>query len=176
MYQLKITLEDVKPKVWRRLLVPGAISLGELHNIFQVAMGWTDSHLHSFTIGDELYGTQYDDYPEEELDENETTVQDAIGEARRFSYEYDFGDSWGHEVVVEASVTAVDPLFSAVCLDGRNAAPPEDCGGSHGYAMLLEALADPAHEDHDQLRQWAGEVEPTAFDLVAVNVELQQLL
>ena len=139
-------------------------------------MGWTNSHLHAFTIGGERYGMHFDDYPEDEIDEKQVTVLRAIGEHRRFLYEYDFGDSWDHEVVVEDAVRLPWGLRYAVCLDGQNACPPEDCGGVGGYAELLEVLADPSHDEHDDLMQWVGgPFDPAFFDLVAVNVALQHL-
>lgn len=144
--------------------------------MFQAAMGWTNSHLHSFTIGDQLYGMNFDDYPEDEIDEKKVTVLRAIGGHRRFSYEYDFGDSWGHEVVVEEAIRSPRGLKYAVCIDGQNACPPEDCGRVGGYSELLEVLADPSHEDHDHFTQWVGgSFDPTLFDLVSTNAALQQL-
>ena len=139
-------------------------------------MGWTDSHLHAFTIGDQRYGLHFDDYPEGEIDETAVSVLKAVGEHRRFFYEYDFGDSWEHDVVVEEVTRTARGLKFAVCIDGQNACPPEDCGGAGGYADFLEALADPDHGDHDRLLQWAGgSFDPTWFDLVSANVALQQL-
>ena len=174
--QLRVTLEDVQPVVWRRLLVPGNLNLGELHNMLQVAMGWTDSHLHQFVIGEAAYGRHADDHPEDELDENEVTILAALGTHKRFWYEYDFGDGWEHEVVVETSTTTPRGLKYAVCLAGENACPPEDCGGPGGYEELLHVLGDPAHEDHDHFTEWVGgSFDPASFDLVAVNVALQQL-
>ncbi|HET7488744.1 MAG TPA: plasmid pRiA4b ORF-3 family protein [Acidimicrobiales bacterium] len=174
--RLRITLDDVTPAVWRRLLVDGDTNLATLHRIFQAALGWTDSHLHDFTIRGQRYGTRFDDYPEEELDERGVTVLGAVGDHRRFAYEYDFGDSWVHQVVIEAVTPTATQLRFAVCLDGQNACPPEDCGGSRGYAELLEALADPDHEEHDEFAQWVGGAfDPEAFDLAAVNVALQHL-
>ena len=176
VFQLRITLRDVEPAVWRRLLVPASVRLAKLHGIFQAAMGWTNSHLHSFTIGDERYGMQFDEYPEGEIDEKQVTVMRAIGEHPSFSYEYDFGDSWEHEIVVEEFVRPPLGLKHAVCLDGQNACPPEDCGGTGGYAELLQALADPKHEEHDHLLAWVGgPFDPTLFDLVTVNVALQHV-
>jgi hypothetical protein len=135
--------------VWRRVLVPGGVKLSKLHDILQAAMGWTNSHLHSFTIDGKLYGTHFDDYPEDELDEAELTVSFALrGSVRRFSYEYDFGDSWNHEVVVEDVSWAPYVLKHGVCLDGERACPPEDVGGARGYGEFLAALADPLHEEH----------------------------
>ena len=90
--QLRITLDDVLPAVWRRLLVPGDLRLSDLHAVFQIAMGWTDSHLHSFSIGNKVFGAQYEDHPKEELDEKSVTLVEALGDLRRFHYAYDFGD------------------------------------------------------------------------------------
>jgi hypothetical protein len=174
--QLRISLQDIDPVVWRRLLVPGNVRLSKLHEVFQAAMGWTNSHLHSFRIGDALYGIQFDDYPEEELDEKSITVVAALRDQRRFLYEYDFGDSWDHQVVVEAMTKARLGLKFAVCVDGQNACPPEDCGGAGGYSMMLEALADPSHEEHDEFLTWVGgSFDPTAFGLVEANIALQHL-
>jgi hypothetical protein len=174
--QLRITLEEVHPPVWRRLLVPGSVRLDKLHRVFQAAMGWEDRHLHSFHVGDALFGTQFDDYPDGELDEKSVTVVGAVGETRRFAYEYDFGDSWRHEVVVEASWRVPVGLKFAVCLDGQNACPPEDCGGTPGYAELLEVLADPEHEDHDHFCGWVGGTFDSAeFDVGLMNARLQRV-
>lgn len=139
-------------------------------------MGWTNSHLHSFTIGGQLYGMHFDDYPEGEVDEKEVTVLSAIGEHRRFRYEYDFGDCWDHEVVVEDMRRSRLGLKHAVCLDGQNACPPEDVGGDSGYADLLEALGDPSHDEHNDYLIWVGgSFDPTFFDLAATNAALQRI-
>jgi hypothetical protein len=177
VFQLRIQLEEVVPTVWRRLLVPGGVRLAKLHEIFQAAMGWTNSHLHSFTIGDDLYGMHVEDYPEEELDETDFTVLQALrGGVRRFGYEYDFGDSWGHEVVVENTTWSPLALRHGVCLDGENACPPEDVGGVHGYEHFLAALADPLDEEHDSYLVWVGyKFDPEAFDLGAANAALQRV-
>ena len=176
VFQLRITLVDVEPAVWRRLLVPAGVRLAKLHDMFQAAMGWTNSHLHSFTIGDDRYGMQFDEQPEGEIDEKEVTVLRAIGEHPSFAYEYDFGDSWEHEVIVEDFVRTPFGLKHAVCVDGQNVCPPEDCGGAGGYADLLEVLANPAHEEHDHLVDWVGGTfDSTLFDLAAVNVALQHV-
>ena len=101
VFRLRIQLEDVHPPVWRRLLVPGSVRLAKLHGMFQAALGWTDSHLHCFNIGSELYGMHFEDWVEDEIDEKDVTVLHALRDQRRFSYDYDFGDSWTHEVTVE---------------------------------------------------------------------------
>ena len=109
--------------VWRRLLVPGGVRLPRLHGMFQAVMGWTDSHLHQFRINDSIYGMQGDDYPDDELDEASVTVIGALRGVRRFFYDYDFGDDWNHEVVVEDLTTTTLGLKHGVCLDGQRACP-----------------------------------------------------
>jgi hypothetical protein len=174
VFQLRLSLVDVTPTVWRRLLVPGSVRLDKLHRMFQAAMGWEDYHLHSFTIGHARFGMQSDEYPDDELDEKEFTVLRATGDTRRFSYEYDFGDSWRHEVVVESFSRSPRGLKFAVCLDGQNACPPEDCGGVSGYADLLDVLSDVSHDEHEHMRSWVGgPFDPAGFDLVFANARLQ---
>ena len=180
MFQLRIELDEVTPVVWRRLLVPGGVRLAKLHDIIQAAMGWTNSHLHAFTIDDDRYGMKLgDDFLDEDLDlldEKAITVIRALATRPQIAYEYDFGDGWDHAVVVEERQTLRHGLKHAVCLDGANACPPEDCGGAGGYEELLLVLADPSHEDHDDLLEWiGGPIDPTAFDIVATNVALQHV-
>ena len=163
--------------MWRRILVPGGAKLSKLHDMFQAAMGWTNSHLHSFSIDGKLYGTHIDDYPEDELDETEYTVSFALrGSLRRFSYEYDFGDSWSHEVVVEDISWTPHVLKHGVCLDGGGACPPEDVGGTGGYEEFLEALANPLHEEHDNYLVWVGyKFDSSEFNVAAANAALQRV-
>ncbi len=175
-FTLRIALLDRQPEIWRRLLVPGSVRLDKLHLIFQESMGWTNSHLHQFRIGQALYGTRYDDWPDEELHEVKFRLDGLVQQEDRFWYDYDFGDGWEHEVAVELAQTIRPVLQFAVCLDGENACPPEDSGGPGGYANLLKALADPAHPEHKLYRQWAGKnFDPSAFDPAAANAALQRL-
>jgi hypothetical protein len=174
--QLRITLEEIRPVIWRRLLVPGSVRLSRLHDMFQAAMGWTDSHLHQFRVDGTLYGMQIDDYPEEELDETAFTVIGALGKVRRFLYDYDFGDNWNHEVVVEEITSWAQGLKHAVCLDGQRACPPEDVGGPPGYEEFLQVLADPDHDEYEQYMTWSGgNFDPEAFSLAATNIALQRV-
>ena len=176
MIQLRIQLRDIEPTVWRRLLVPGGVRLGKLHDVFQAGMGWEDRHLHIFRIGEATYGSQIDDYPEDQLDEQSVTVIGMLRPQRRIVYEYDFGDSWQHDVVVEDILTTGLGLQFAVCVDGQNACPPEDCGGVSGYDHMLRVLVDPTDEDHEHYRGWlGGSFDPTAFSPAETNVSLQRL-
>jgi pRiA4b ORF-3-like protein len=175
-FQLRIQLNDVDPAVWRRVLVPGSVRMAKLSEILLAAMGWTNSHLHAFRVGDRLYGMNFDEYPDGEVDEKDVTVLQALRDERRFVYEYDFGDSWEHDVVIEDVTRTPLGLKFGVCVDGQNACPPEDVGGTGGYAEFLAAIADPAHEEHDNYLEWAGgPFDPAAFDLVAANAALQRI-
>ena len=172
--QVKITLVDVKPPVWRRITVPAPITLPELHAAIQIAMGWTDSHLHEFEIDGRQYGVPDPDWDSDMHPEAGVRLLDTIGEGGRLRYVYDFGDDWRHDVQVEKLLPAGTEV--PVCLTGRRACPPEDVGGPWGYADFLAAYGDPAHPEHDDLRQWAGAgFEPDRFDPAEVT-ELLRLL
>jgi len=147
--QKVLSIGNGKPAIWRRVQVPGSINLTRLHDVFQVVMGWTDSHLHHFVDAPIVYSVPSgDNYPgEERLDERRFRLADvARHEKASFIYEYDFGDSWVHEVVVEKTLPA-DPNKKYVCLHGKNACPPEDCGGIWGYYELLKAVKNPKHKE-----------------------------
>lgn len=177
VHQFKVTLLGIKPPIWRRIAVPSDYSLGELHYVLQLAMGWTDSHLHDFRIGDTTYG---DPEQLEELgDEDEwyAPLTHVAPTARsRMRYMYDFGDSWEHDILVE-KVGPPDPdTRYPVCLAGKRAGPPEDCGGVWGYADLLKAQADPDNPEYDEIREWiGGPIDPEAFALEHVNERLARL-
>ena len=115
-----------------------------------------------------------DDYPEEELPENEVTLLDVVDGVERFTYEYDYGDSWDHEIIVEDLWRVPLGLKSGVCIGGENACPPEDVGGPHGYAEFVQVLADPDHPEHDRMVEWSGgSFDPARFDLALANARLQ---
>ncbi len=178
IYQLKVTLKGSKPAIWRRIQVPDG-TLGELHDILQVAMGWDDSHLHQFIVGGEYYGVPADDddffMSEETRDEEDILISQIAkkGGKARFTYEYDFGDSWEHEIVVEKALEPGTDIKYPRCVGGARACPPEDCGGIWGYSDFVAAMADPNHENHENVTEWfAGEFDPEAFDAEAVNKQL----
>ena len=142
--QVRISLMEHTPTIWRRLLVPGEIKLSKLHMIFQAAMGWEDYHLHYFEIDGQRYGIPDEDFETEDIDDEEVTFVDVIKAPMRFFYEYDFGDSWRHEVVVESVDLVPLMLKFAICLDGQRACPPEDCGGTGGYEDSSRLLPIPS--------------------------------
>jgi hypothetical protein len=177
IYQLKVTLADIRPPIWRRVLVPAGFTLADLHETIQAVMGWQDYHLHQFIVEDEYYGV-----PDPEF-EGTVDMQDErlvyLGEiipakGFQFHYEYDFGDSWLHEVLVE-EVRAPDLAgHYPVCTGGRRACPPEDVGGVPGYELFLEAIRNRRHPEHAEMLEWAGgSFDPEAFDLEAANEALR---
>lgn len=173
IYQLKVTLKHVKPAVWRRIQAPADIHLDDLHQALQVVMGWHDGHLHLFRAGEVEYAIPY---PEEDAffddqDETKTKLSEVVrAEKQKLVYEYDFGDGWRHEILVEKILPREEGKQYPVCLAGKRACPPEDCGGPRGYAEFLQAIRDPAHPDHDDMLEWiGGEFDPEAFDLEEVN-------
>jgi hypothetical protein len=174
VYQLKITLRDIKPPIWRRVQVKDC-SLAKLHEVIQVCMGWDGYHLHSFEIGGEQYSEPDPDGMMETEDERKVKLSQVVsGGIKRFSYTYDFGDNWEHTIQVEKVLDAEPGVRYPRCIDGKRACPPEDCGGPWGYGELLEIIADPKHPEHEERMEWmGGEFDPEAFDLDAINAELR---
>ncbi|MBM4275060.1 MAG: plasmid pRiA4b ORF-3 family protein [Deltaproteobacteria bacterium] len=181
VYQIKVTLKGSRPPIWRRLQVPGDITLAKLHRILQVAMGWFDSHLHQFKIGRAYYGIPdkelFSNFFSDTKDEKRFKLQQLpLREKSKFVYEYDFGDSWEHEILVEKILPREEGQHYPCCLKGKGACPPEDVGGIWGYADLLEALSDPQHPDREDMLEWVGgEFDPGAFDLDEVNRNFKRI-
>ena len=179
LYQFKITLLDIHPLIWRRIQVPDGI-LAELHEGIQAAFGWENYHLHQFEIDGERYGPLGSDdfaFDDDMLDEADVRLSELIpksGRRTRWIYEYDFGDSWRHEVVFEGYPPPDAKLNYPRCVEGARACPPEDCGGPWGYPNYLEALADPDHEEHDDLLEWGGPFDPEMFDLKRATQAMQK--
>lgn len=170
LYQFKITLLESQPPIWRRIQVKNC-SLDKLHEHIQTAMGWTNSHLHQFKIDGERYGDLellddgFEDF--ECIDSTVTKISEIVpkdGKRFRFFYEYDFGDDWQHEVLFEGCLRAQKGQRYPICLEGERACPPEDVGGVWGYIEYLEALADPKHEQHEQMLQWREPFDAETFD------------
>lgn len=177
VYQIKITLQDSKPPIWRRLLVIESVSLYKLHQIIQVAMGWTDSHLHQFIVGEEYYGVPGSEDWRPVLDERRYHLnQIAPSENSKFVYEYDFGDSWDHVILVEKIQPSESGMKYPFCIKGKQACPPEDVGGVWGYLEFLEAINNSAHKEHDNYVKWIGEkFDPAKFDVDKVNQALRKI-
>jgi len=179
VYQLKITLEGLLPPVWRRFQVPSDMNLVKLHQAIQCVMGWEDGHLHQFKVGKTYYGMTYPDDSDgmpKTRDEEKARLHELVSRPKaKFVYEYDFGNGWEHEVVLEKILSPDPDVQYPVCLEGKRACPPEDCGGVWGYADLLDMIADPNHPDHEDLREWLGDdFDPEKFDVEKVNNALRR--
>ncbi|MDI6853866.1 MAG: plasmid pRiA4b ORF-3 family protein [Deltaproteobacteria bacterium] len=182
VYRLKVTLKGSRPPIWRRLEVPGDITLAKLHKILQIAMGWTDTHLHSFKIGETHYEEPDPDIdpefsPYDKKNEKKFKLQEVAGrEKMKFLYEYDFGDGWEHEILVEKILPMTDETRHPVCLKGAKACPPEDIGGIWGYYKFLEIMQNPEHPEHENMMEWVGgHFDPDEFDLDEINKLLKKI-
>ena len=177
IYAIKITLRGSKPPIWRRVQVPGKFSLYKLHQVIQLAMGWTNSHLHQFIIDGQYYGIPSPEDWEPVIDERRHALsQIAPDVKRKFVYEYDFGDSWEHEIVVEKILPPAPGIAYPVCIKGKRACPPEDVGGIWGYEIFLDAISDPTHEEHVSYLDWiGGEFDPEECSLDEINHALRRV-
>jgi Plasmid pRiA4b ORF-3-like protein len=180
IYQLKITLKNLAPPIWRRVQVSSQMTLGDLHSLMQIVMGWENSHMHQFKVGKTYYGSSYlDDFDgaTETKAEDKITVGEVLTKPKaKITYEYDFGDSWEHEVVLEKILPSEQGVKYPTCLDGKRACPPEDCGGVWGYANLIAVINDPEHPEHEEMVEWLGEkFDPETFELEKVNKALRRI-
>ena len=177
IYQLKVTLHRTKPPIWRRVQVPATITLARLHHVIQIAMGWHGGHLHEFVIADRTYGPM-GEYATAEMDESRARLNRVVTEPNtKIRYDYDFGDSWRHDIVLEKIVDPQPGQQYPICLTGKRACPPEDVGGVWGYANFVAVMADPTSEGHDDMAEWWGEdtFDPEAFNVEAINQQLAGL-
>ena len=179
IYQLRVSLNEIEPEVWRRLWVADTMNLAKFDRVIQAAMGWTNSHLHEFTIDGRTYGVPDPDWPSAVpvLREQAYTVGQVLGDSvKRFEYTYDLGDDWQHTVTVEKILRPDETNVRPVCLAGQNACPPEDVGSSSGYMDFVQAMRDPTHEEHVAMWRWhGGPFDPAGFDLNAANAAIRKL-
>lgn len=178
IFQLKVSLRDIEPEIWRCVQVPEDTKLPRLHRILQLLFNWEDYHLHDFIAGRRVYSV-----PDPDDDFNERKVSDErlvplnrivarVGDT--FEYVYDFGDDWHHGILLEAILLPEANAFYPRCVGGARNGPPEDVGGPIGYADYLEALADPEHEEHENMLAWRGAFDPEAFSVEAINASLKK--
>jgi hypothetical protein len=184
VYQLKIALIDIRPPVWRRLLVSPTITLSRLSRIIQSSFGWHGGHLHSFEVGGAQYTEPFEgNLDGGEYDDSKFTLKGVLSsEGRSMSYVYDYGDNWRHKITLEKILPADPNVTYPIAVAGRRACPPEDCGGAWGYASILKALRGEAldgdegeddDEEREELLEWVGyDFDPEAFDIVAINRRL----
>jgi len=183
LFQFKITLLDSEPPIWRRIQILDCTLL-QLHYFIQSTMSWDDSHLYKFDIENRSYGTSDRRGPgfmrSNYIDSSKTLLSRVVPRKRgpfRFSYLYDFGDNWEHEIVSEPA-PPIDPAAEyPLCVAGQGACPPEDCGGIWGYTELIEILRDEKHPEYESTREWLGDsFDPEAFDLEAANRAMQRVV
>lgn len=174
VFQIKVSLIDSNPEIWRRLLVDSNTSLSDLHLILQTTMGWTNSHMHQF-IKDKVFYVDYDEgdsfVKTVDYRISETVLSDLLIRARsKMVYEYDFGDSWEHSIVLEKVLPTDALLVLPLCIGGERACPPEDCGGFWGYENMLEILKNKKHPERKEYLEWlGGDFDPEDFDSDEVN-------
>jgi len=177
IYQLKVTLKHSKPPIWRRIHVKAHTTLYKLHQIIQIAMGWTNSHLHQFIADGVYYGEPHPDFGFEVVSERRVRLHQIASDVReKFIYEYDFGDGWEHEIVVEKLLAPEPKVRYPRCIKGKRNCPPEDVGGVWGYADFLEAIEQADHPEHEAYLEWiGGSFDPEEFDSDMVNAGLRQV-
>ncbi len=182
--QLKISLKNSTPPIWRRVLVKSSISFYELHYTIQIAMGWGNYHLYEFKIGDYRIGITDVDFDDPESGSSkiivakEITLDEVIsnGAFKNFSYEYDFGDGWIHSIVVEKTMPLDPDKYYPVCIKGKLNCPPEDCGGLYGYYNFLEIISNKKHPEYRNMVEWIGDgFDPTEFEVEDVNAILEDI-
>jgi hypothetical protein len=178
VYQLKVSLNGIRPPIWRRVLVQSNATLARLHRIIQNAMGWQNEHLYSFTIDEDEYSEGEYPYFSGFLDARGRRLFEIdLIPGSRLGYIYDFGDGWQHTVLLERANPADPAIRYPCCVAGARACPPEDCGGTGGYGDFLKAISDPKHEQHKEMLEWiGGPFNSDWFDLPLANLRLHQTL
>ena len=180
IYQIQISLKGFKPKIWRRILVHENLSVPDFHKIIQTTMGWTNSHLHHFMKNDKFYSVKMedDDFWEDgyNIDYTAMKVSDLLSyEKEKIIYEYDFGDGWQHEILLEKILPINAKINYPVCLKGKMNCPLEDSGGVWGYSNIIQVLSQPDHEEYEDCIEWAGvKFDPQHFDINEINMRLHE--
>lgn len=189
-YQIRITLRDIEPVIWRRLRIPGNITFVQLHQILQAAFGWMNSHLYQFNFGHVVMAEKNPGYSPEELygdsvealDPANVLISELFDTKDRCIYEYDFGDSWEHDIIVEKRLKDTKKTCVPICLAGARHRPPEDVGGAGGYQQFLKTIRDLNDPERESLLAWAEKdtggrlFDPEYFYLNEVNRELSHIL
>lgn len=172
VFKLHISLVGIEPTVWRRVLVPGHFSLAALHSVFQLALGWQMKHLYDFQIAKNRFAEpdEFDEIPSKDVG---ISISSALKGENQFVYNYDFGDDWRHNVIVEDVFEKDDNFAYPVCIGGENACPPEDCGSVPGYEELKQTISNPKHPGYEEMMQWlGGYFDPYSFDANRINRDM----
>jgi len=182
VYQIQISLTNSKPEIWRKILVQPNLSLANFHMTIQIVMGWSNSHLHQFIKDTTFYTKKMEDDMTwgdlNNVDYKGLKISDLLkNENDKIDYEYDFGDSWHHDIVLEKILDTSEKTKYPTCTDGKLACPPEDCGGIWGYSDLLKVLNNPRHKDYADLLDWLdGEFDPNYFNIEKTNLNLKRFI
>lgn len=175
IYQFKVVLKDISPDIWRRFQVWENCTLDQLHRVLQITVGWENYHLYEFRVGRLMYR---DPHPENERkfrDPRRTRLCDILsGVGVEFEYLYDFGDGWRHSLLLESILLPTPGAFYPRCIAGERSGPPEDSGGHWGYENYLRAMADPEHEEHEDMMAWRGPFDSERFSIQSVNRHLEK--
>lgn len=176
IYRLMVTLGDVSPKVYRVLLVPGSFHLGQLHMLIQMSFGWNNSHLHEFVIGTKAFiDTIYDEggSGKPRFDETKFILGLGLSLGQKFSYDYDFGDNWSHDIKVLGIEASLEGFEYPMCIEGKNACPPDDCGGVHRYEELKKLLKSKDPKKRSPALRWlGGQFDPSVCDPNRLNRDM----
>jgi hypothetical protein len=177
IFQFKIILKNIEPKIWRRFQVKDNITFADMHRIILVVMGWDGSHLHQFVWNKHDYIGSVEHMPGDVEDERKISINQIFKEIKtKLVYEYDFGDDWEHDLILEEILEDDRKIKYAYCLDGKNNCPPEDCGGPWGFADMMDKLKSADSEEKEELLEWLGDdYDPSFFDLKKINEELLAL-
>lgn len=182
IYQIQISLKASKPKIWRRILISSDLPLADFHKLIQTTMGWDNVHLHQFVKDDIFYTKKAtnDDLFCDLADPDDVDYMDLVvssllkKEKDKMIYEYDFGDGWAHNIVLEKIISAEKALKQPLCLAGKGNCPPEDCGGIWGYKDILAVVKQPEHKDYNNYLEWLGaDFDPEYFDKDEINEMLK---
>ena len=169
-YQIKITLIGSNPVIYRRILINPEICFPEFHDMIQDIMGWEDDHLHLFRKGKKYYRDSSDDGFGNTVDYWDIKIMDVLIKIKdKMIYEYDFGDGWEHEIILE-KIVEEEEVFNIQCIEGAMNCPPEDCGGIAGFYNMLEIVKNPEEEEYEEILEWLGDdYDPEYFDLEKLN-------
>jgi hypothetical protein len=184
VWQVTITIADIEPAIWRRLLLPQDLNFAQLHEVIQAAFGWTDSHLHHFIVGGLVVGApEFDEdgfNKRRTFNASEVFLRDLLLhdlDEPRILYEYDFGDSWVHWIAFDSELDEEPGQTYPQVVDGRRSGPPEDAGGPFGYEEFLKAWRNPKHREHKAMRAWApAGFDPEAFDRDKIQKAIKSAL
>jgi hypothetical protein len=177
IYQFKIELKGIEPKIWRSVQLNDNTQLLDLHYAIQIAMGWYDSHLYQFEKQGMIYGDPEALEDGNVQDDSIAEIVDMFkAEKDTINYAYDFSDNWEHVVTLEKIIDAKEPLEHMICVGGKRNCPPEDCGGVPGYLDMLEVLKNPESDEYKELIEWiGGAFDPEFFELSIINESFKEI-